>query len=243
MLMQPTVLEQWYAAARYSSPMFPLMMTAAGSASAPVPCSPNATLSPIVNSSPIAGGAPSLTPAALAPPALIPAYPATYGANSLRFPSAASATATNALAAMSQIPVPVVTTSVKSIASNLVANTGQSSSASRNPLTQNGSSSTNSNPVSAARNRTSISEQRHDENGMGSNSAGGHSRSSHEKALKKLTHIKKPLNAFMLYMKEMRPIVMQEVGLKERQSAEINRILGRRVSCMLGFCKGTVREC
>uniref|UniRef100_A0A915J919 HMG box domain-containing protein n=1 Tax=Romanomermis culicivorax TaxID=13658 RepID=A0A915J919_ROMCU len=41
-------------------------------------------------------------------------------------------------------------------------------------------------------------------------------------------HIKKPLNAFMLYMKEMRPVVMEEEGLKERQSAEINRILGKR---------------
>ncbi|KFD70001.1 hypothetical protein M514_13700 [Trichuris suis] len=44
----------------------------------------------------------------------------------------------------------------------------------------------------------------------------------------RISHIKKPLNAFMLYMKEMRPQVMAEVGLKERQSAEINRILGRR---------------
>ncbi|KRX87354.1 Protein pangolin, isoforms A/H/I/S [Trichinella pseudospiralis] len=44
----------------------------------------------------------------------------------------------------------------------------------------------------------------------------------------RIAHIKKPLNAFMLYMKEMRPQVMAEVGLKERQSAEINRILGRR---------------
>ena len=40
-------------------------------------------------------------------------------------------------------------------------------------------------------------------------------------------HIKKPLNAFMLYMKEMRPIVQAECTLKE--SAAINQILGRRV--------------
>jgi len=39
-------------------------------------------------------------------------------------------------------------------------------------------------------------------------------------------HIKKPLNAFMLYMKEMRPIVQAECTLKE--SAAINQILGRR---------------
>jgi len=44
---------------------------------------------------------------------------------------------------------------------------------------------------------------------------------------KKEPHIKKPLNAFMLYMKEMRPIVQAECTLKE--SAAINQILGRRV--------------
>ncbi|KAJ8262245.1 hypothetical protein GJAV_G00164240 [Gymnothorax javanicus] len=39
-------------------------------------------------------------------------------------------------------------------------------------------------------------------------------------------HIKKPLNAFMLYMKEMRANVVAECTLKE--SAAINQILGRR---------------
>lgn len=39
--------------------------------------------------------------------------------------------------------------------------------------------------------------------------------------------IKKPLNAFMLYMKEMRAKVIAECTLKE--SAAINQILGRRV--------------
>merc|ERR1719300_943831 len=39
-------------------------------------------------------------------------------------------------------------------------------------------------------------------------------------------HIKKPLNAFMLYMREMRPVVQAECTLKE--SAAINQILGRR---------------
>ena len=61
---------------------------------------------------------------------------------------------------------------------------------------------------------------------------------------KKKPHIKKPLNAFMLYMKvrilnvvlcfqtfslqEMRPKVVAECTLKE--SAAINQILGRKVS-------------
>lgn len=39
-------------------------------------------------------------------------------------------------------------------------------------------------------------------------------------------HIKKPLNAFMLFMKEMRPQVQAECTLKE--SAQINQILGKR---------------
>jgi len=43
---------------------------------------------------------------------------------------------------------------------------------------------------------------------------------------KKEPHVKKPLNAFMLYMKEMRPVVQAECTLKE--SAAINQILGRR---------------
>ena len=43
----------------------------------------------------------------------------------------------------------------------------------------------------------------------------------------KLTHVKKPLNAFMLYMKDMRSKVVSECTLKE--SAAINQILGKRV--------------
>ncbi|KAM8974760.1 transcription factor 7-like 1 isoform 1-T1 [Pelodytes ibericus] len=42
----------------------------------------------------------------------------------------------------------------------------------------------------------------------------------------KKPHVKKPLNAFMLYMKEMRAKVVAECTLKE--SAAINQILGRR---------------
>ena len=44
----------------------------------------------------------------------------------------------------------------------------------------------------------------------------------------KLNHIKKPLNAFMLYMKEMRAEVQSQCTLKE--SAAINQILGKRVN-------------
>ena len=45
---------------------------------------------------------------------------------------------------------------------------------------------------------------------------------------KKKPHIKKPLNAFMLFMKEQRAKVVAECTLKE--SAAINQILGRRVN-------------
>lgn len=48
---------------------------------------------------------------------------------------------------------------------------------------------------------------------------------------KKKPHIKKPLNAFMLYMKEMRAKVVAECTLKE--SAAINQILGRKVLLLL----------
>lgn len=51
----------------------------------------------------------------------------------------------------------------------------------------------------------------------------------------KKPHIKKPLNAFMLYMKEMRAKVVAECTLKE--SAAINQILGRRVSARLRPCE------
>lgn len=47
-------------------------------------------------------------------------------------------------------------------------------------------------------------------------------------AASKHGHIKKPLNAFMIYMKEMRANVIAESTLKE--SAAINQILGKKVS-------------
>lgn len=49
----------------------------------------------------------------------------------------------------------------------------------------------------------------------------------------KKPHIKKPLNAFMLYMKEMRAKVVAECTLKE--SAAINQILGRKVGAACLF--------
>jgi len=52
------------------------------------------------------------------------------------------------------------------------------------------------------------------------------SRKESRQSKKNETHIKKPLNAFMLYMKEMRPVVQAECTLKE--SAAINQLLGRR---------------
>uniref|UniRef100_A0A4W5P702 Transcription factor 7 like 1a n=1 Tax=Hucho hucho TaxID=62062 RepID=A0A4W5P702_9TELE len=48
----------------------------------------------------------------------------------------------------------------------------------------------------------------------------------HGEKEEKKPHVKKPLNAFMLYMKEQRPKVVAECTLKE--SAAINQILGRR---------------
>ena len=54
------------------------------------------------------------------------------------------------------------------------------------------------------------------------------SEGSHSDLAPKRPHIKKPLNAFMLFMKEMRAQVAAECTLKE--SAAINQILGRRVS-------------
>lgn len=60
----------------------------------------------------------------------------------------------------------------------------------------------------------------------GGGGEGGHA--SRRSQADKKPHIKKPLNAFMLYMKDMRANVVAECTLKE--SAAINQILGRRVS-------------
>jgi len=69
-----------------------------------------------------------------------------------------------------------------------------------------------------------VSNVNHHLNHHGSSHSG---RAEKESKKKDVNHIKKPLNAFMLYMKEMRPVVQAECTLKE--SAAINQILGRRV--------------
>ncbi|XP_041718487.2 transcription factor 7-like 2 isoform X8 [Coregonus clupeaformis] len=66
-------------------------------------------------------------------------------------------------------------------------------------------------------------ESSHSDIGLNSSK---HQDSKKEEEKKKQPHIKKPLNAFMLYMKEMRAKVVAECTLKE--SAAINQILGRR---------------
>ncbi|EGT41894.1 hypothetical protein CAEBREN_13162 [Caenorhabditis brenneri] len=46
--------------------------------------------------------------------------------------------------------------------------------------------------------------------------------------VKKEDHIKKPLNAFMWFMKENRKALLEEIGNNEKQSAELNKELGKR---------------
>ncbi|XP_078469365.1 transcription factor 7-like 2 isoform X2 [Lampetra fluviatilis] len=60
----------------------------------------------------------------------------------------------------------------------------------------------------------------------GANGSEHQKQNSKKEAEEKKPHIKKPLNAFMLFMKEMRAKVIAECTLKE--SAAINQILGRR---------------
>ena len=78
-------------------------------------------------------------------------------------------------------------------------------------------------------------------------------------AKEKKPHIKKPLNAFMLFMKEKRQEVIKECTLKE--SAAINQILGKMVhkdtieclyvnncvcsvcACVLVYCYWVGSEC
>ncbi|CCD73394.2 Protein pop-1 [Caenorhabditis elegans] len=45
---------------------------------------------------------------------------------------------------------------------------------------------------------------------------------------KKDDHVKKPLNAFMWFMKENRKALLEEIGNNEKQSAELNKELGKR---------------
>ncbi|XP_035703169.1 protein pangolin, isoforms A/H/I/S isoform X2 [Folsomia candida] len=73
---------------------------------------------------------------------------------------------------------------------------------------------------------SSLSDQKSSDNHHSSKNASDSGQSSNSQNEKKKPHIKKPLNAFMLYMKEMRAKVVAECTLKE--SAAINQILGRR---------------
>lgn len=41
-------------------------------------------------------------------------------------------------------------------------------------------------------------------------------------------YVKKPLNAFMIFRKEQRPIIMKETNI--RDSASVNAIVGKKVS-------------
>ncbi|CAB3407357.1 unnamed protein product [Caenorhabditis bovis] len=62
-------------------------------------------------------------------------------------------------------------------------------------------------------------------NPSGSN---GDKRSNGGGKIKKEDHIKKPLNAFMWFMKENRKKLLDEIGNNEKQSAELNKELGKR---------------
>ncbi|EYB90943.1 hypothetical protein Aduo_000249 [Ancylostoma duodenale] len=63
---------------------------------------------------------------------------------------------------------------------------------------------------------------------MANNMAQDGLRRTRDGKVKKEEHIKKPLNAFMWFMKENRPKLMEELGYKEKQSAELNKELGKR---------------
>jgi hypothetical protein len=63
---------------------------------------------------------------------------------------------------------------------------------------------------------------------------------SHDAHKSKKSHIKKPLNAFMLFMKEQRAQVVQECTLRE--SAAINQILGRKVIDVFVFFQSTLER-
>ncbi|KAL6472546.1 hypothetical protein MHYP_G00187340 [Metynnis hypsauchen] len=69
-------------------------------------------------------------------------------------------------------------------------------------------------------------KQERSSNSTHSKSLDSAQRSEEVRAEEQKLYVKKPLNAFMLYMKEMRAKVVSESSLKE--SAAINQILGRR---------------
>ena len=82
-----------------------------------------------------------------------------------------------------------------------------------------------------------VSNINHQLNHHGSIHRGEKEREAEKECLvkkKDVNHIPKPLNAFMLYMKEMRPVVKAECTLKE--SAAINKILGKEILESFLFC-------
>ncbi|CAF0991371.1 unnamed protein product [Adineta ricciae] len=88
------------------------------------------------------------------------------------------------------------------------------------PLSQNSSSPS----MSSSHKRPTHMRRFIDNNSQQSSQ---HKQSMHQDSHKsKKSHIKKPLNAFMLFMKEQRAHVVQECTLRE--SAAINQILGRK---------------
>ncbi|KAI2795890.1 Transcription factor 7-like 2, partial [Blomia tropicalis] len=117
---------------------------------------------------------------------------------------------------------------------NTTTNNNNNNNNNNHDSTSNGSSShnnNNNNPSISNKNRNSnidISESNGSSklskcspNSRSQSSNGSDHDSSNNKG-----HIKKPLNAFMIYMKEMRAKVIAESTLKE--SAAINQILGKR---------------
>ena len=84
-------------------------------------------------------------------------------------------------------------------------------------------------------NKTAKHHAKEKERGARGGGGGDHDRPPHQERIQKkkvhhdADHIKKPLNAFMIYMKENRQKLMEERGYKERQSAELNKELGRMV--------------
>ncbi|RWS29164.1 protein pangolin: isoforms A/H/I/S-like protein, partial [Leptotrombidium deliense] len=73
---------------------------------------------------------------------------------------------------------------------------------------------------------TTIDINKHSADHNHVNNSNAHKFNNHSSNARNDKHIKKPLNAFMLYMKDMRSKVVAECTLKE--SAAINQILGKR---------------
>ncbi len=132
----------------------------------------------------------------------------------MRF-AAVSSSANNPLNSINQMRLPNMTTPITSMANSL---------ATAQQHHHNNHSSSNSKTHHNGRQRAS--------HGSGNNRTTTGSTAKKEDGEK---HIKKPLNAFMWFMKENRPKLMEEQNYKERQSAELNKELGRRVNIIISF--------